>query len=180
MEASKSMQIQIPQPCNQPWMEMKPEAQGRFCAACSLKVIDFTHYSDQDLIAFFTNRKPGRVCGRVDQEQLNRPIMTGDRWSKWLRGLLYGVFALMFHYRADAQQPDPKKEKDRRQPVKERRGSTKKIMGIMMPSDWRAQETQQRVVQRKDSIPETFCGTPDTPRNKKRKTLSITKRRMKP
>ena len=52
---------------------MTPVTQGRLCDACSKVVIDFTAFSDRQLIDYF-NSNSSKVCGRFKSTQLNREI----------------------------------------------------------------------------------------------------------
>lgn len=69
----KTKQIAIPQPCSQPWAEMQPKDQGRFCNNCQKPVIDFTGYDNEAFIAYFQNTKE-IPCGRVTTSQLSLSI----------------------------------------------------------------------------------------------------------
>ncbi|MBK9634712.1 MAG: hypothetical protein IPO64_09410 [Bacteroidetes bacterium] len=51
------MKIQIPTPCHENWDEMIPNEKGNFCKVCNKTVIDFTNMSEQELIAYFENKK---------------------------------------------------------------------------------------------------------------------------
>lgn len=51
---------------------MTPTEQGAFCNVCSKCVVDFTRFSDADLLAYFSNA-PKNVCGRFDKKQLIPP-----------------------------------------------------------------------------------------------------------
>lgn len=101
-------QIQVQEPCQQPWSEMTPEQQGRFCNACARTVIDFTTSSDEELIAFFSTDRTDRVCGRFRPEQLGRPLESArpSRWG-WLRTLASLILPVFIHSKSDAQQVHP-------------------------------------------------------------------------
>lgn len=51
---------------------MTPTDQGAFCNVCSKCVVDFTRFSDAELLAYFSNA-PKNVCGRFDKKQLIPP-----------------------------------------------------------------------------------------------------------
>ncbi|WP_426060569.1 hypothetical protein [Hymenobacter sp. B1770] len=57
-----SLRISIPQPCAQPWAAMSPTANGRHCAACATEVVDFTHLSDMEIMAYLARQGSRRVC----------------------------------------------------------------------------------------------------------------------
>ncbi len=53
---------------------MTPTQQGKFCSACSKQVIDFSLMSDNQILNFLSNQS-GKLCGRFDAEQLQRPLI---------------------------------------------------------------------------------------------------------
>lgn len=65
----KSFQLSIPSPCHEDWETMTPTEQGRHCAACDKIVIDFSTWTQAELVAYFNNR-PMEVCGRFREDQL--------------------------------------------------------------------------------------------------------------
>jgi hypothetical protein len=85
---------------------MRPEgeksafaADKRFCSSCQKSVHDFSSYSDEQLIEFFSKKKQSStICGRVRTEQLDRalvftkPVRTFS--NKWLAGI-FGLFTLV-------------------------------------------------------------------------------------
>lgn len=66
--------IQVPNPCHESWEGMKPEGQGRFCAACSKTVVDFTGKNDAEIRDLLLERAGQKVCGRFKTTQLNRSL----------------------------------------------------------------------------------------------------------
>jgi CarboxypepD_reg-like domain len=69
----KSFQLQIPNPCTQPWSEMSVTDAGRHCAQCDKVVIDFSKMSDEEVNAVF-QKNNGKICGHFKVSQLNRNI----------------------------------------------------------------------------------------------------------
>ena len=69
----KSIQIQIPEPCHENWDKMTTASQGRFCNACSKVVVDFSMMSDKEILNHIS-KASSSICGRVNNDQLNRPI----------------------------------------------------------------------------------------------------------
>ncbi len=75
---------------------MTPIEQGRYCGACQKTVIDFSLMSDQQVLAFLS-KATTTVCGRLDDDQLNRNMIEGTArpsfsfryfWSALVSGLL--------------------------------------------------------------------------------------------
>lgn len=67
------LQIQIPEPCHQPWQDMSMVSQNtRHCNTCDKVITDFTAMSDEELIHYLTTHK--NVCGRFSNNQLNRQL----------------------------------------------------------------------------------------------------------
>jgi hypothetical protein len=69
----KPIIINIPEPCHQPWTEMAPREDGRFCEHCQTKVVDYSGWSDEALIKLLASQT-GRACGRFHVSQLDRPL----------------------------------------------------------------------------------------------------------
>ncbi|GAB4023242.1 hypothetical protein [Spirosoma koreense] len=91
-----SFSIQIPQPCHERWADMQPTERGRFCASCQKTVVDFTGLSDAEIIRLLS-RHPETTCGRLRNEQLNRPLYvsepgSGPVWRHWLSLVALGLF----------------------------------------------------------------------------------------
>ncbi|WP_460952284.1 carboxypeptidase-like regulatory domain-containing protein [Spirosoma daeguense] len=81
--------IQIPEPCAESWETMQPDGCGRFCANCQKTVVDYSNFSDAQLIqAFRDHTATLSLCGRFRPEQLQRSIKasphTTSRWSRWV------------------------------------------------------------------------------------------------
>jgi len=52
---------------------MTPTEKGKFCSHCSKSVVDFSKFTDRELLDFFAKAKD-KVCGRFNNYQLNRTI----------------------------------------------------------------------------------------------------------
>ncbi|MBO2010390.1 carboxypeptidase-like regulatory domain-containing protein [Hymenobacter negativus] len=82
--------IHIPQPCHESWDAMTPNVSGRHCAACQKTVVDFTHKTDAEILAYLAKAAGGRTCGRFAAGQLERPLQRAasaaptTRWRAWL------------------------------------------------------------------------------------------------
>jgi len=68
------MTINIPEPCTQSWDSMEERSIGRHCNSCNKTVVDFTNFTDDQLIAFF-QRSVGNVCGRIETRRMNIPLV---------------------------------------------------------------------------------------------------------
>jgi hypothetical protein len=71
--ARPQLKISVPQPCSENWGEMTPQAAGRFCASCAATVVDFSQFTDKQLVEYFT-RQSGKTCGRFSATQLERAV----------------------------------------------------------------------------------------------------------
>ncbi len=65
--------IKIHQPCGEDWHKMTPVEQGRHCAVCQKNLVDFSVFSDEEIIARI-QKSNGPVCGRFLNTQLNRAL----------------------------------------------------------------------------------------------------------
>ncbi|HEY2726523.1 MAG TPA: carboxypeptidase-like regulatory domain-containing protein [Parafilimonas sp.] len=70
----KQTSIYIPKPCHEDWNKMTPTQQGKFCSACNKQVVDFSLMSDNQILNFLSHQS-GKLCGRFDAEQLQRPLI---------------------------------------------------------------------------------------------------------
>ena len=65
---------------------MSPTAAGRFCATCATEVVDFTHLSEAEILAFLARQGGRPVCANAYATQV-APLPVG-RWRRWaLAGL---------------------------------------------------------------------------------------------
>jgi hypothetical protein len=75
---------------------------GRFCGKCQKNVVDFTAFSDEDIIAYFTINKDKETCGRFYKKQLDRVIIPIDTYTfsfrMTARQRLLVLFLLFFGY----------------------------------------------------------------------------------
>ncbi|WP_412467899.1 hypothetical protein [Pedobacter sp. KLB.chiD] len=90
-------EVTIAEPCAQNWNEMKKYEGFSFCSVCSKNVIDFSDYSDAEIIHVLANAGTA-VCGRLSQSQLNQLnyhltiVPTKNRnWMKYLGVLAMGM-----------------------------------------------------------------------------------------
>lgn len=86
--------IRIPQPCQESWAAMTPTGTGRHCATCQKTVVDFTHKTDAEILAFFSKPASIGACGHFRTSQLARPLQPArlpgpaQRWRGWLAAAL--------------------------------------------------------------------------------------------
>ncbi|OWK71101.1 hypothetical protein [Pedobacter sp. AJM] len=89
-------QVTIAEPCTQHWDEMEKESGFAFCTACSKNVIDFTNYTNAEIISVLTQASTS-ICGRLTVTQLNQLnyyllVKPANRnWMKYLGVLAIGV-----------------------------------------------------------------------------------------
>ena len=88
------LQISIPEPCQEDWDKMIPTEQGRLCDACNKCVVDFTRFSDDELLAYFSN-PPKNVCGRFDVKKLNTVISSPQKIHSPLAKRLFWGLAMV-------------------------------------------------------------------------------------
>ena len=69
----KQTNVYIPNPCHEDWNKMTPAQHGKFCSACSKQVVDFSLMSDNQILKYLSGQS-GKVCGRFDAQQLERPL----------------------------------------------------------------------------------------------------------
>jgi hypothetical protein len=65
----KDVQLSIPTPCHEKWSSFTTTAQGGFCGNCRKEVIDFSNWTEEQILAYF-NTKPSHACGRFRPDQL--------------------------------------------------------------------------------------------------------------
>ncbi len=82
---AKKLQLQIAEPCHENWDGMTPVEKGKFCGSCQKEVVDFSNMSDQQLVAFFKKPSTGSLCGRFNNEQLDRNIEIPRKRIPWLK-----------------------------------------------------------------------------------------------
>jgi len=100
-------EISIAEPCLQNWDEMEKGAGFNFCRACSKNVIDFSGYTNAEIIQVLANSGTS-VCGRLSQSQLNQLnlhlsiVPTVNRnWMKYLGVLAIGMSIFVMDARAE-------------------------------------------------------------------------------
>ncbi len=89
MQRKLSLNLSIPTPCSENWENMTPNERGRHCASCDKTVIDFSLYTDKQLVEFF-NKTTNKVCGRLSNWQLERQVVYAEPQNHFLYKLLFG------------------------------------------------------------------------------------------
>jgi hypothetical protein len=101
---SKSIRIQVPQPCHENWNHMNPAEQGRFCLSCSKTVVDFSLMSDKELLEYMAGAG-SHVCGRFSGDQVNRDLLPPPaRKHSWRYAWQLLLAGLLVTAKAGAQQ----------------------------------------------------------------------------
>ncbi|MEM1325529.1 MAG: carboxypeptidase-like regulatory domain-containing protein [Bacteroidota bacterium] len=67
------LQLHIPKPCDQKWANMTPVKGGRFCHQCDRHIVDFTRFTDTQILAYYKKHE-GKICGMFRPNQLDRDI----------------------------------------------------------------------------------------------------------
>ena len=100
----KKLQLSIPEPCHEDWGKMTNAEKGRFCNSCEKVVVDFSAMSERQLVEFF--KKPaGSVCGRFQQDQLEREIVIPRKRIPWIKYFFqFALPAFLVSIKAEAQQ----------------------------------------------------------------------------
>ncbi|WP_231427647.1 carboxypeptidase-like regulatory domain-containing protein [Pedobacter sp. Leaf250] len=133
-------QISIAEPCNQNWEDMNQKDGFNFCQACNKCVVDFTGYSNAEIIKTLASAS-SEVCGRLTETQLNQlnyhlVVSPANRsWMKYLGVLAIGVS--VFSQNASALTVNPKAKieisKDKADKFDEKKPITiKKISGRIL------------------------------------------------
>jgi len=100
-------EVTIAEPCLQNWDEMEKGEGFNFCTACSKNVIDFSAYTNAEIIQVLSN-SGSSVCGRLSQSQLNQlnyhlsVVPTSNRnWMKYLGVLAIGMSIFIMDAKAE-------------------------------------------------------------------------------
>ena len=64
--------IQIQDPCSENFDAMSTVFEGRHCAVCETKVIDFTKMSLREIEDYFKNNGSQKICGRYNQRHTTK------------------------------------------------------------------------------------------------------------
>lgn len=69
---------------------MTPNEQGRHCTKCDKTIVDFSLFTDKQLIEFFAN-VTGRICGNYNPMQVNRELIYVEPKNYFLHKLFFGI-----------------------------------------------------------------------------------------
>jgi hypothetical protein len=72
------------------WDNMTPNEQGRHCTSCNKTVVDFSLFSDRQIIEFFS-KATDRICGSYNPLQVGREIRYSEPQNHFLYRLLFGT-----------------------------------------------------------------------------------------
>ncbi len=90
MAKKQPIQLSIPKPCTENWENMSTNERGRHCTNCNKTVIDFSLYSDKQLIEFFS-KATGKICGRINNYQLQKQLVYVEPKNSFLYKVLFGT-----------------------------------------------------------------------------------------
>jgi hypothetical protein len=91
MRKKTILNLFIPNPCHEDWDNMSPNEKGRHCQSCNKTVIDFSQYTDKQLVEFFMKVKDN-ICGRISKFQLERQLVYVEPPNHpFFNKLLYGT-----------------------------------------------------------------------------------------
>jgi hypothetical protein len=91
----------IPKPCSASAQALSPTEAGWHCARCQTEVIDFTRFSEVEILAYLANRQGQRVCAAMQAPLVPQPY---KRLSN-VRRLLLAVAAFLGWQSAGALPP---------------------------------------------------------------------------
>ena len=63
------LNLEIKNPCEEDFSQMNLTAKGKFCNSCKKEVIDFTSFTNTELVTWFENNT-NKTCGRLTHTQL--------------------------------------------------------------------------------------------------------------
>lgn len=87
-----TISIHVKEPCHENWDEMLEVQSGKHCLACSKTVMDFTNFTDDQLLNYFKNSKNKNTCGRFADQQLNKELIPlPQRRHQWASKFFAGT-----------------------------------------------------------------------------------------
>ena len=82
---AKFLQLSIEDPCHEDWDKMTDNDKGKFCGSCQKQVTDFSGMTDSQIVAFFRKKPVDTVCGRFNDDQLDRNIPVPQKRIPWAK-----------------------------------------------------------------------------------------------
>src|SRR5580658_5897370 len=83
--------LSVPKPCNNDWEKMTANEKGRHCSSCNKTVIDFSNYSDKELVEFFKNIPTG-ICGHIPKYKLDTLLFARENMNNFFfKKLFWGT-----------------------------------------------------------------------------------------
>ena len=88
---AKKLTLSIPKPCHEDWDKMTINEKGRHCANCNKTVVDFSLYSEKDLVEFFKSI-PTNICGHIPAYRLDTLLVEPQKKRfPWFRSFMWGT-----------------------------------------------------------------------------------------
>lgn len=100
----------IKNPCNESWSTMTQAGLGKYCENCKKVVFDLTYKTDSEIIQII-NQESIKICGRLNQSQVSRPLISKKTNSNTLKKLILALLIFLFPSREKAQKVYTPKEK---------------------------------------------------------------------
>ncbi|MEQ1732616.1 MAG: carboxypeptidase-like regulatory domain-containing protein [Bacteroidia bacterium] len=105
----RSYKLAINKPCEENWLDMTTNEQGKYCAQCCKTVIDFSILSDDEIVKVLNNSS-GELCGRLSPQQLNREIHNSAKTTpityNWWYNVASSILLLVTAKQAEAKAPE--------------------------------------------------------------------------
>lgn len=80
---ANKIRISVPKPCSENWDAMMASEKGKFCSSCQKNIIDFTTFSDREILKYYNQNS--KICGRFHSSQINRNlILPKEKNSVWM------------------------------------------------------------------------------------------------
>lgn len=114
------MRINIPEPCQADWNNMKIGLISRHCELCAKNVIDFRTYKREDIILYLLAHDNEQICGRFTRNQLDKveleELIKPESLRKLPRQKAFAVLilacAMLASCSTKGPDPIPKPQKD--------------------------------------------------------------------
>lgn len=105
----KTIKLSIPEPCHEDWGKMTATEKGKHCQVCSKEVVDFTHKTDEDIVAHVMKNK--NICGRFIPSQIDRELTlerkSGNNLAPIAASFLLPFTLLASGFSGSAKNSDP-------------------------------------------------------------------------